>query len=130
MTQTAITASKSNVRPKRIGPEVPHAALRALAAAVGTMHHAFTEHVARQEGPAGFVAFLLAAAPRYVDYLEGLRMEHQMLASSIGALRLKILRAETSQWEALVTEADALADALLEHEELEREMLRDGLEHP
>jgi len=130
MIQPVIAHPSPLTRAKRLPLEVPPSALTALADAVGTMHRAFCGHVARQEGRCGFFAFLSSAAPRYAAHLERLGAEHDHLASALGALRLKILRAEPAEWEGLVAEADAIADALADHEALEREMLMDGLESP
>jgi hypothetical protein len=94
------------------------------------MHRAFSHHIALEEGRCGFFAFLTSAAPRYLSMLEHLRADHLHLATSVAALRFKVVRADASRLEGLVAEFDAVRAAIAEHDALEREMLRDALESP
>jgi hypothetical protein len=137
MSQAAITVERpspaqpdpSSPRPKRL-PPARAGALEALAEAVAQLHVTFSNHIAQQEGRCGFLAFMGAAAPRYITLLEHLRAEHQHLAAAIASLRMKVHRAGPAQWESLVAETDAIASAIADHESLEREILIDALEAP
>jgi len=130
MSQASIAGQPATVRrAKHLRPPlVPGGVITALAHTLASAHRSFSEHVAQQEGRAGYMAFLARAAPRYLAMLDNLRVEHQRLAGVIAALRVKLLRAEASQWESLVAEADAVMRAIADHDALESEMLRDALE--
>ena len=130
MSQSSIAPDPPQLlRAKHLRPGlVPPSSLQALGDAVGLRHRAFSQHIALEEGRCGFFAFLVMAAPRYLSMVEHLRSDHQELGRALAALRIKIIRAAPEQLEALLAESDAIADAIAEHDELEREMLRDALE--
>jgi len=135
MSQTSIARDEvSDRRPKHLETRTrTGAGLDALAEAVAAMHHAFSAHVAHQEGACGFFSFMVTAAPRYHTMLEHLRVEHHHLARSVASLRIRVHRAQRlgwdeARWVPLLAEADAIGAAISEHDELEREMLVDGLD--
>lgn len=99
-----------------------------LSRSVAALHVEMAQRISREEGPGGFFAFISLAAPRYLSFLETLRAEHHRLLGALTALRAKIARATPAQWDALLAETDAILSAIEEHEELEREVLRDALE--
>jgi hypothetical protein len=130
MSQHANTEQRRQ-RPKVLRPTLtPSDALRALAEEVGVRHRHFSVHVSREEGCGGLFAFLTTAAPRYTCMVEHLRADHHHLVLALAALRMKLLRADPAEYEALAAESDAIAAAITDHDELEREMLRDALESP
>jgi hypothetical protein len=98
--------------------------------AVAELEREFRWRVAREEGVNGFLTFLCTAAPRYLTMMPSIRSEHGRLINAIAALRLKVARAGDHQYIELLTEARAIMGAIDEHEELERELLRDALSNP
>lgn len=99
-----------------------------LSRSVAALHVEMAHRISREEGRGGFFAFVSLAAPRYLSFLETLRGEHHRLLGALTALRAKIARATPAQWDELLAETDAILSAIEEHEELEREVLRDALE--
>ena len=120
-----------SLRPKHLQPPlVPSVALAVLTARVASLHRDLSHHIARQESRGGYLAFVSEAAPRLALVVARLHDDHHHLVSSLGALRLKVLRARPSQWEELVAETDAITTAIADHESLESELLAEALELP
>ena len=116
-------------RTMRVGLGIPsQQELDELSRSVAALHVEMAQRISREEGRGGFFAFISLAAPRYLTFLETLRAEHHHLLGALTALRAKIARADPSQWDDLLAETDAVLSAIEEHEELEREVLRDALE--
>jgi hypothetical protein len=122
--------------------------LRQLDRELAELARTLAGSIRREEGIGGFFAFLCTAAPRYIAFIESLRAEHTRLLNAIAALRAKVVRADSpvppsggaasdAMWRrwrraerhaAFRAEADAIIDAIADHEALEREVLRDALD--
>lgn len=100
---------------------------RPLAIAAAELEALWADHVARAEGRGGLHAFLCAASPGYLPVVKHLRAKQRVLLADLGVLLSAAQRTSTrSSW--LRTEYGRLARAIVEHDELETEILCDAIE--
>lgn len=100
---------------------------RPLAVAAAELETLWRDHVTRAEGRGGLHAFLCAARPGYLPVVRHLRSEQRALLADLEALRSAAQRTSTrSSW--LRAEYGRLARAVIEHDELETELLCDVIE--
>jgi hypothetical protein len=101
---------------------------RALAASLSTLEGELRGRIGREEGRAGLLAVVLHAAPRYLAFVETLRTQHRDILSCARALRWRALTAPDRELTDVVHALKALRETIVDHEALEREILRDALE--
>lgn len=82
------------------------------------------EHFALEE-KGGYMSDVLSAAPRFQRRIGNLRREHTILARQMAELAERARGAETpAEWESVREEAGRFAEALLDHEKEEGDLMR------
>jgi len=104
------------------GEPLPVTQRRPLAMAAAELEALWRDHAERAEGPGGLHAFLCTVSPGYLPVVSYLRAEQRAIVDDLQKLHQAAQRSSSrSSW--LRAEYGRLARAVVEHDELETEIL-------